>query len=391
MLQIALLLLALLVPACANHRALPIQAVLCDQLSGDARSATDYSDLTCARQARVRVLGATPAALVDRCIDLGGGTRLEDLFASDTPGRATPIGLGSVDSSRRVAVELDLYAPGAAPCPADAPLLALGRSAEIDLSDRSLSAIAVPLAARKGCGDTDDGVVLDVRYLEDLSTAPTPALALGEVYAYDGAISSSGVCRAPLSHRGRRRLFRASQLADGTGAPSNQVSGTIFFDHSGFAGCTLAHVDDRQGGVDACLGGAAAPHQASMWLLQPDHLAHIRDANRALPNPQNGALVVRIVDPSGASDPSGHGSFVGARLTFALQDQRNEAQYVLDSGWTQVGSSPGGTTADGLGVAVVLDAQTGPYMVDFGNGVTKTFNAGAAADPAAVTTFVVTK
>jgi hypothetical protein len=386
MLQIVLALLLVLLPACT--RSLTVRAELCDQLSGDSRTIDDYSDLTCARQARLRIYTDQMwTTLVDRCVDLDQNTRLEDLFSTTTgAGRAAPLSLASVDPGKHVAVEINLYAPGADSCPMDSPEVALGRSALVDLQDYSGSSLLVPLAARKACGDTTDGLTLDVRYLEDLSSAPVPALSLGEIYAYDAALSTSGFCRAPTVHRGQLRQFTAGQVYDANRSPTNQVSGTVFFDHSGFAGCTVAHVDDGHGGYDACLGDDPSPHRATMWQLQPDHLDKIRSANAAVPNARNGALVVRVVDSA-----SGDASIAGAKLTFNLKDQRNESEYVLNADWTQIASSPGGTTGDGSGVAVFLDAPTGPYTFSFGDGSSKTFNAGTAGDPNTVTTFVVVK
>jgi hypothetical protein len=381
MLQVALALL-LILPACVQTRQVPVRAVLCDALSGDMRAADDYSDLTCAKLARLRVYDhEVSTVLADRCIELGGATRLEDLFATDAKvDRTLPVSLGNVNASARVAVEVGLYPPGSASC-SESPLIASGISAWVGMGDPPPS-IQVPLAARRLCGDPSDGITLDVGYLEDFSTAPTPSLAIGDLYAYDGALSTSGACRGPTTRRGQLRLFgSATQVVDGTG-PTSQVSGSFFFDHSGFAGCTVAHVDDGGGGQDACLA-SPSQHHASIWLLRPAHLQRIRDASSGLPNPSNGALVVRVVDVNG--------SFAGARVTFDLLDQRNEAQYVLDKDWNQIIPSGTGTTSDGSGVAVFLDAPTGRYLVNFGDGTVVTFNAGAAADTRSVTTFVVSR
>jgi hypothetical protein len=390
MLQVALaLLLLLFVPACAQRRPIAVRAELCGDLSGDARDPHDFADLGCATQARLRVYpNDTSSKLVDRCVDLGASTRLPDLFASGSDG-ATPLPLVAADGRARVAVEIGLYTRGST-CPSESPLIAQGLSAFVDLNTLADGTIHVPLAARKACAVTTGQLAIDARYLEDGSSAPVPALTIGEIYPYGAALFTGGACRAPDSFNGELRTFDATQRSDAAG-PTNQVRGQLFFDGSGFAGCTVAHVDDGGGGADACLDYDAASQRATMWVLQADHLAKIR-ANPVLRNNAvNGTLVVRVVDPSNATDPSGKGSFVGARLRFSLKQEQNEAQYVLDSGWTQFATSTTGTTSDGLGVALFVDAPAGPYTVDFGDGTTRTFNAGAAADPHAVTTIVVTR
>ncbi len=108
----------------------------------------------------------------------------------------------------------------------------------------------------------------------------------------------------------------------------------------------------------------------------------MRDANRALPDAANGALVVRVVDGDGQA-------LAGARLSYALGGPRSVADYVLDAGWDHIAASSDGTSADGAGVAVFRSALTGPYVVDFGDGTSRTFHAGADYGRGSVTTLVV--
>jgi hypothetical protein len=381
-LPLLLALTAALGPACSHDPGpVAVRASLCDDLSGDPRPAGDLADLRCAKQARLRVYTNEIAnTSVDRCIDLGAATRLEDLFASSGSrsdgGGAGPVPFGSAARNARVAVEVNLYAPGAADCPAEAPLVGQGLSAFVDLGSSPPPTLAIPLAARKACADASDRVDLDVRYLEDLTAAPIPALALADIYPYDLALKTSGACRAPDDFRGERRLFAAAQQFDGA-TPTAHVSGSVFFDRSHFAGCTAAHVEDGDGGLDACLDDSRA-----IFLLHDDHLGKVRAANRALPDGADGALVVRVVDGAGHA-------LAGARLSYALGGPRSVADYVLDAAWDHIAASSDGTSTAGGGVAVFRSALTGPYVVDFGDGTSRTFHAGADYDTGSVTTIVI--
>jgi hypothetical protein len=360
-----------------------VRASLCDALSGDPRQPGDLADLGCATQARLRVYTNEIAnTSVDRCFTFGSDTTLAGLFAGNgelmsDPGGG-PLPFASSARNARVAVEVNLYAPGAAACPAEAPLVGQGLSAFVALDGSPPPTLAIPLAARKACAQLSDSVDLDVRWLETLMPAPAPALALADIYPYDLALMTGGSCSAPADFRGSRRLFAAAQQFDGA-TPTPHVRGSVVFDQSRFAGCTAAHVEDNDGGFDACLD----EHHA-IYLLKDEHLAKVRDANRALPDANNGALVVRVVDSAGAP-------VAGARLTFALGGPRAGADYVLDAAWDHIAASSDGTSSAGSGVAVFRSALAGPYTIDFADGTSRTFHAGADYDRGAVTSVVVVR
>jgi hypothetical protein len=358
---------------------------MCNDLTGDnSRTSDDYGDLGCATQARLRVFGqgkTTPA--LERCIDFGASTPVDALFgASPLAGGLMPHPFGSVDASRPATVEIAVYGPGSPLCPADGPQLAVGRSAAVDL--RSQSLVTVPLVVRRACGLVVDGTTLAVRNLEDLATPPTPALNMGELFPYAALLSTDGVCRSPtVGHAGELRRFTAMQTVDSSG-PTTQISGRFFFDQSPAAGCTPAHVDDGNGGVDACVANDPGSGALTVWLPSADHLAKVRALNRAVPGVRNGALVLRALGTDHTS------SFVGAKLSF-VRDGKPSASYVLNADWSRIAATPPGTTSEGLGVAVMPDAPTGQYLLEWGDGNAIIFNAGAAADPGAVSTVLVAR
>ena len=195
------------------------------------------------------------------------------------------------------------------------------------------------------------------------------------IYPYDLALMTGGSCRAPDDFQGQRRLFAAAQQFDGT-KPTTHVTGSVFFDHSALAGCTVAHIDDNDGGRDACID-----EKHAVYLLKDEHVAKVRAANRALPDGDNGALVVRVVDASGKA-------VAGAKLSYVPGGPRATPDYVLDTNWDHIAASDSGTTTDGGGVAVFRSAHAGAYSVDFGDGTARVFHAGTDYSTGSVTTML---
>jgi hypothetical protein len=368
-----------LAAGCARPATVAVHAVLCNLLTNDTdRAGDDYSDLTCAAQARIRVFrDGDSAPVAERCVDFSASTPVGHLFGQS--GDALPLDLGAVPSDRPLTVEVAVYAAGGPLCPAEAPLLALGRSPASDL--RRQTEVAVALAVRRGCSDVATGITLAPQQLEDMTPiAPTPQLSLADVYAYDALVSTAGACTAPTTFRGQRRHFTAIQGSDANG-PTPTLTGPWFWDHSYINGCAAASLDDGDGGIDACIGFGPSGERP-VWLPSAAHLAAVRAANRARPGVKNGALIVRIFDKDGKTP------FVGAKIYFERQNQLDGARYPSNSDWSDLGADA--TTSDSGGIALFLDAPSGPFIVDWGDNTGVFFAAGAAADPGAVTTHVVT-
>src|SRR5262249_17159735 len=110
-------------------------------------------------------------------------------------------------------------------------------------------------------------------------------------------------------------------------------------------------------------------------ISDPVHLQAVLAFNDSV-HARAGALVFRVLNAQGESDD-------GAKVNFMLLSTLSEAEYVQDDAWT---IAPGpGTTAMGLGVAVVANAPAGPYQITFSDSTIRTVNAGGADDPSAVT------
>jgi hypothetical protein len=375
-------------------RTIAVHAAPCGVLSGDGRAADDWSGITCAVAARLRLYSAPDFVPPERpwpplynakpihklddsraevCADLTR-TPFDQLFASDgASGGALPTLLDGVDPrSGPIILELALYAPGgASPCPSDsgAPMLALGRSAVFDPSDPSLSEIDVPLGADPAC-DLQSGVALDARWLEDDTPAPPPAsVQLGEIFPYE-LTESDGTCSAPApgAPRGESREYATTY--------DNGVAQASFAYHaSPLAGCTTAIIFDTSPTVYGCLGRIGAG-TATVWQLRDDHLQAV--AGLQPPDAKDGTLAVRVRDKSGAAA-------VGARVIFDPDGLAREAIYADDNlaGFTA-------PTVGASGIAAFPDAPSGRYRALLPDGGTHIdFNAGAPDDPHAVATFAV--
>jgi hypothetical protein len=301
------------------------------------------------------------------------------LFVSASDGGVNPTGPIALDPvvSQKVVVEVALYEPGgAAACPADAPMVALGRSSIVDLKGGDAD-IIIPLGCHPSC-ETRHALRLELRNLEDNSTGSMlpSGMVLGEIYSYEPMISVAGTCGSPTLAfpRGQFRSFSAQQTTDG-------FAGDFAFDPTWSAGCVAARIaaPDGVGATYACLESSSLT-SATLWKVGDD--AHLATLLGIAGDSPNGALVVRIYDRSGNAP-------VGARLSWWGAATPGDAEY-LQEDWTSLGR--GGLTS--TGIAIVLNAPTGIYEVTYPtdeNGMTsKTyFTAGGADEPRTITTISV--
>jgi len=373
--------------ACVRSRSGAVHVGVCGKLCGgdETRDPGDFTDIDCATEARLRVYaadGARPPTtgalpLVERCIDLRvQGTRLSDLFGSPDMGQPAsgPLALDPV-AAQKVVVEVGLYEPGGAPCPADAPMVALGRSSIVDLRSQDID-IAVPLGCHAGC-QTRHSIFLEARRLEDDAPLRLPAdTVLGEIFSYEPMLSVDGTCAYPSMAlpRGQFRPFAASRTMNG-------FSGDYAIDPQSAAGCLAASIPapSGSGATYACLV-ISSLSTFTLWSVgDQQHLATLRgiagDAG-------SGALVVRIFDRF-------HRTPVGATLTWYGSSEVGDAEY-LQEDWMTI--AQGSLTA--TGIAIVRNAPTGLYGVNYpvdptiGFGDSSYFNAGGA-EPGSITTIAV--
>jgi hypothetical protein len=389
--------------ACERTRVVPVRVAMCGELCGEStpRAPSDFTGMECAIAARIRVFpekspmrgdaglglggasGTDGAAIgSDRCISflphpVSGAPspdRLADLFDTNASGGGRILSLGRLDPGVPFYVEVSLYGPGSTPCQDWSPLLALGRSGLIDV--RRDSVIAVPLGCRTAC-DARPGISLMAQALETSASMALPDLAaFGEIFPYEALTDTDGVCAVPRmsAHRGEFRPFAVQQDND-------RMVGEFSYDRSRFGGCVAAVVARAGVGTTyACLGELNAKAIAPVAFASDAHVQRLVALN-ATGDATNGVLAIRVEDPIGS--PA-----AGARVHFGLFTGGNEATYIKDAAWSDIGPG-GGTTTAGNGIALFTNAPTGPYTVTFAGGATKTFNAGGAFAIASVTTVVV--
>jgi hypothetical protein len=372
--------------ACERSRSGAVHVGVCGKLCGDeTKDPRDFTDIDCATEARVRVYAADTAMppttgaqpLTERCIDLKvQGTRLSDLFGSPDMGQTAPgpLALDPV-SARKVVVEVGLYEPGGAPCPADAPMVALGRSSIIDLRSQDID-IAVPLGCHAAC-QTGHAVALEAYHLEDNTSQRLPSgMVLGEIFSYEPMLSVNGTCGYPSMAvpRGQFRPFAASRTATG-------FNGDYAIDSQSAAGCLAVSIPapSGSGATYACLVNASLS-TFKLWSVGDEqHLATLRGIAG---DASSGTLVVRIYDRA-------NGTPVGATLTWYGSAGVGDAEY-LQEDWMTI--KQGSLTA--TGIAIVRNAPTGSYGVTYpfdpqtGVGESAYFNAGGA-EPGSITTIAV--
>jgi hypothetical protein len=384
---VALAVIAAGAAGCHKTRALPLSVAVCGELCGETdRSPTSYAGLDCAIAVRLRLVRAQGGAtLAERCVPLAGGSsdpsapRLSDLFDTGAGAAAHPVDLGRMPSVPFWA-EVSLYAPGSQPCKEAQPLLAAGRSGVV--APESSDTIHVPLGCRDAC-ETHGNVQVQLQSLEDRTPLDaTPAsLGLGEIFPYEIFTATAGVCTAPplTAHRGFYRPFTTQQT-------DANLDGTWGVDHSAFDGCVAIASEVGGGRQLSCLSDANTSRSTLVgYVLDDLHLSAVRDFNRSV-HAQNGALVVRLIDPDSGDE---NDSALDAHVTYTLEASTNEAEYPQDDSWQVTPGASGGTTGEGLGVAIFADAPAGPYEVRFSDDAVVTVNAGGSDDPDVVTTVLV--
>jgi hypothetical protein len=364
-----------------------ISARVCGALCGESRTPTDYTGMDCAIAARIRLMPATHGAppLAEHCVSFqpDGTTppahRPADLFDTGARG-GNPLSLGRPPSVP-FSVEVALYAPGSLPCQDDQPLVGLGISGLVDPGQQS-GDVAVPIGCRDAC-ETHGNVMAQLLSVEDLTTpVGTPAdLALGEIFPYATMTATGGVCMTPplTAHQG---LFRSFNM---TRAGAN-LDGVWIVDFSMFDGCTVLAGTSNGARQLSCLSDASTSKSTLQgYVVDAAHAQAVSAFNQSV-HASTGALVIRVLDPL---DGDANGSAIGAHVAYALLSTLSEAEYTQDASWAIATPTPGGTTAEGLGVAVIADAPTGPYTITFSDGMQATMNAGGAEDPHAITVAVV--
>jgi hypothetical protein len=386
-------LMLLAASACGRTRVVPVEVAVCGALSGDGSpvAADDFTDvMACATAVRVRLLATDGAALGDRCLGLvpdsttgaPAPARLADLFAtSASTGDGAKLSLGELDPAIPFAAEIAIYGPGATPCADGAPVIALGRSALVDLR-RDSGPIAVPLGCRSACNERSE-ISLEASRLESGAVISPPAIAdFGEIFPYGALVSTAGLCMAPpqKAHRGQFRSFGAVEDVPG------HVAGRFGWDHSRLGGCVAARIESPAGATFACLG-ALTKETAPIAILDDAHLAALIALDP--PAAENGVLAIKVVEPDGVTPSE------GAVVTFDFFEGANGADYVRDAAFTVAppDAAHPGTLAAGSGLAIFTNANTGSYTVTFADRTTRSFNAGGAdiAQGPSVTTVTVAK
>jgi hypothetical protein len=292
-----------------------------------------------------------------------------------------PISLGR-EPRQPFMVEIALYAPGSRPCEDDQPLVGLGRSRVVD-PRRDGGTVTVPLGCRSACSLHSD-VKAQLLSLEDLTTdvGTPPDLALGEIYPYEALTATAGVCRTPPStaYHGVFRPFALSRMGASLAGEWTSSSGEI-------DGCTALAGTSNGGRQYSCLlHEYTSKTTVRGFVLDAEHLRVVQALNASV-HAKVGALVIRVVD---WRDGDGNGSAIGARVTYAAPWSLGGTAYPIDENWQNAVPTPDGTSADGLGVAVIVDAEAGPYLISFSDGSMRVVNAGGADDPRSVTALVVT-
>jgi hypothetical protein len=361
-----------------------IRAEICGALCNQPMRATnDYSGMDCAIAARIRLVADSDnSTLQDHCIDFRPqGTsppalRLADLFDTGAGG-AKLLALGGAPSVP-FDVEISLYAPGSIPCNDGQPLVGFGTSGSTELGDNP---VLVPIGCRDAC-EIHSNVTVQLLAAENPATLidPSTPVQLGEIFPYDLFASTEGLCTFPpeTAHDGEFRSFAMMQSGanlDGTWIADPYPPDT-------YAGCTAMAAMVNGGRQLACVFNDNTSRATLVgFVLSASHLAAVQSFNQSQ-HATHGALVIRVLDTSS-------NSAIGARVLWSLQTNQAEAEYPPDSSWAIVPPTIVGTTAAGLGAALIADAPTGPYTVQFSDGATRTVNAGGSDDVNSVTVVLV--
>jgi hypothetical protein len=294
---------------------------------------------SCATQARLRVYDSDGKVSGEKCLDLDSNTTLASLFqgkALSLPGVA----------ARPSAVELAVYGSGGASCPMDAPFVALGRSATVDLL--SASSVDIPLGCVAVCQNRLSNLTPQVFSFEDGSPVALGDATIGQLTNYDSMLSTQGTCATPTIYH-PRAVFQPLTVTDRTPQTLQgdfpSLATNMSLDNTSPWVCAALRYDDHTFG---CLVNAFSPTawkpsaaltQALLATVQPD--AHA------------GLFVVRAVD---AMD----NPIAGVKLYYAFnQPNMFEGEY-----WDGTTLQKSGGTVAGLGIAVFRDAPAGICSLD---------------------------
>jgi hypothetical protein len=379
---------------CSSAVALDGQVEVCPALVGDADGgAKDFTDIACARSARLRLVGHNSDGSFpvydDQCVDLAArGLTVPRLF------QAMPMGMPEVHlaaSASPLALEVSLFPPWVAGCRDDAPLLALGRSPLVDA--HSGARLDVPLGIRHLCAADrrqSNVKVTPYQLVNNTSFDDAKELSLGEIFAYPALTSTGGVCRspAPANLRGEFRAIDTGQTtAKQTIAGIGAVWVTTFEGEVGFE--PLYPATPLAAGCVVVKSKALSPSGTAMYsCLDPTQrdikYAPLLEAQyfdrvlaQAPKSATRGTLVVLIADYQ-TQKP-----LANVKLFFDATTQ--EALYPTDASWNSISQNNGTGTAANIGFAVFYDAPTGVYRASVPNAGDLYFNAGTAPDPLSIT------
>jgi hypothetical protein len=372
--------LVLLAAACHPQSSVAIRVQVCGWLCGN-RDGTidpnDFSGVSCAVAARVRLLGTSSSGAFfhEQCIDLSAeGQHLSDVFGPPLDGGAGgPIQLDPIPQGSRMTVEVALYGPEtASPCPADAPWIGLGRSAEVTVPNQDIE-VDVPLGCHETC-EHRSSITLNTFQIESGMPAPLAGdVVLGDIFPYESLTSTDGMC-SPSTTQLPHASFKPYPTAQQGPTFISPVAFDLF---PGFGGCVAARIPTDAGVMNACLLNPTLSSAMIPVFGDSSVLANLTQS--VLPRGAHGALAVLVADAT--LKP-----YVGANVYFTGITTGGEASYLADD-WVTVNNT-GGTTS--TGVALVFDAPAGPYTVVYNDSAntTVTVNAGGTQEPDSVTTTI---
>jgi hypothetical protein len=363
--RLAALTLPLVALGCHDDRPLRVFVDVCGALCGDRsnlmRDVRDYSGMECATSVRVRVYAeehdlGSGQVLAERCADLGSIGGLSAAFdvvldggVSGSTGVGAPIDLPGFSPNGPFSVEVALYSPGGDPnCPADAPMVGLGRSPTIDPAEGLPGSVHVALGCHELCTvppATDVALFVKLLRIEDQMPSPSslPASArIGETYPYAQLTSTAGICVAlPSDLPPPRAEFRAFLTRMGS---NGALIGKFVADQSGFSGCLAIRLGTPDGNIYGCL--SIADPTTTAYTIDSEVLRKL--ALSKAPTDRSGSILVALLDNTGA--PAA-GAVVVA--------PGNATVSYVDASATSIDTTAVATTPSGL--AIVRDAPLATY------------------------------
>jgi hypothetical protein len=230
-------------------------------------------------------------ALKELCIPIDD---LSQIFATmPSPDGGADGGAPSIfdrlTADRKVIFEVALY-PAGGSCPEESTLIALGRSAVVDLATWRAGSVPIPLGCRVACATGLTSLEVQARFMEDSSITGLPAGSeLGDIATYATFEASKGICSAgpPLFEMGQFRRF------PGVTWNGTAFNGPIPLDLSEELGCLAVRMPGKPESY-ACLEGVDTG-RATAWRLKPEHLTALAPQGAA-----GGALLIQFLDSAGS-------------------------------------------------------------------------------------------